>query len=148
MKKNQKLYHRSSFRQISMLVIMIFGLFLTGSFAHANYFDDFYNGVEKFSDLPGQVNQLKQNYQETLDELERTKQSAKAFEEQNAQLVEQNRQLAETVDQLKEVNELKDAKTHKFKIMLITVILLVVGYFVIIRVIRFAMRQSNRRNRL
>jgi len=131
-----------------MLFLMIWGLLLAGSSAHANYFHDFYNGVEKFSDLPGEVNQLKESYQETLDELDQAKQNAKAFEEQNVQLVEQNRQLAETVNQLKEVNELKDAKARKFKIMLITVILLVIGYFVLIRVLRFVMRRSNRRTRL
>ena len=148
MKKNKKLLNISSLRTISMLFLMIWGLLLAGSSAHANYFHDFYNGVEKFSDLPGEVNQLKESYQETLDELDQAKQNAKAFEEQNVQLVEQNRQLAETVNQLKEVNELKDAKARKFKIMLITVILLVIGYFVLIRVLRFVMRRSNRRTRL
>ncbi|MCJ8013969.1 hypothetical protein MUG84_19765 [Paenibacillus sp. KQZ6P-2] len=148
MKKKQKHYYRTFIRPFTMLIFIVWALLFTDSSIHANYFEDFYNGVEKFSELPGQVNQLKKSYLETLDELDRTKQSAKAFEEQNAQLVEQNRQLAETVNHLKEVNELKDANARKFKNMLITVLLLVAGYFIGIRVLRFAMRYSNRRKPL
>ncbi|MDR0268251.1 hypothetical protein [Paenibacillus sp.] len=134
-------------RKIGMLLLVLYGLLSAGSFASANYFQDFYNGVEKFSGLPGEVNDLKNSYQQTLDELDRAKENAKAFEKQNANLIQQNKQLAETVDQLKEVNELKDAKARKFKAMLITVIVLVAGYFIGIRLLRFAMQRSNRRLR-
>lgn len=148
-KHSKKLHNLGSLLKIGMLLCIVAGsLLVTGTPASANYFEDFYNGVEKFSDLPGQVNQLKDSYQETLDELDRTKENAKAFQEQNAQLVEQNRQLAETVNQLKEVNEAKDAKARKFKIMLITVIVLVAGYFIGIRLLRFIMRRSNRKTRI
>lgn len=144
MKKNKKTHSGSKVRAAALLFILIAGLLVAVPSAHANYFQDFYNGVEKFSDLPGQVNQLNESYQETLDELDRTKQNAKAFEEQNAQLMEQNRQLAETVSQLKQINEQKEAKAKKLKVTLITVILLVAGYFVGIRLLRLLMRRSNR----
>ncbi|WP_339323752.1 hypothetical protein [Paenibacillus sp. FSL W8-0194] len=130
-----------------LFLILFFGPALFPPPASANYFNDFYNGVEKFSGLPGEVNELKESYRQTLDELDRAKESAKAFEEQNAELVQQNRQLAETVNELKKQSDLKDAKARKFKTMLIAVILLVAGYFIGIRVLRFLMRRSNRRVR-
>ncbi|MBE9915353.1 hypothetical protein G8C92_15130 [Paenibacillus donghaensis] len=147
MKNRIQQYTFAFLRKIAIFILLLCGLLFVGSSANANYFEDFYNGVEKFSELPGKVNDLKESYQQTLEELDRAKENAKAFEEQNAQLIEQNRQLAETVDQLKEANELKEAKARKFKRMLIAVIVLVAGYFIGIRLLRFAMQRSNRRMR-
>lgn len=144
MKKRKRRFYWAVPRTAVICLFLAFGPFLSAPAASANYFNDFYNGVEKFSGLPGEVNELKESYKQTLDELDRAKESAKAFEEQNAKLMEQNRQLAQTVGELKEQSDLKDAKARKFKALLIAVILLVAGYFIGGRVLRFMMRRSNR----
>ncbi|GIO33865.1 MULTISPECIES: hypothetical protein [Paenibacillus] len=147
MKKRQWRMDAALLRTAVIFFCLACAPFPAGSAASANYFEDFYNGVEKFSGLPGEVNELKKSYEQTLDELDRAKQSAKAYEEQNAKLLEQNRELAQTVNQLKDESDSKDAKARKFKNMLIAVVLLVAGYFIGIRVLRFFMRRSNRKLR-
>ncbi|GAB6991587.1 hypothetical protein [Paenibacillus pini] len=129
---------------ISLLIFCGF-LWLPASSVQANYFQDFYKGIEQFSDLPSQVNQLKENYQQTVDELNKAQANIKAYQDQNAQLIEQNRQLASTVQQLKESNDAKTSSYHKLKVICITVLLLTIGYFVLIRILRYTMRRSNRR---
>lgn len=126
------------------IFVLIYGTFVLRTPAEANYFNDFYRGVEQFSGLPSEVNQLKEGYKETLDDLDQARANAKAYEQQNKQLMEQNQQLAEKVQKLQQTNQSREDKVNKLKVTLIAVILLVAGYFVFIRILRFIMRRSNR----
>lgn len=83
--------------------------------AKANYLNDIYNGIQSFSELPGEVTKLQESYQKTAEELQQTKedlgeakdqltdslQQMQTYQSQNAALQEQNRQLSQVVDELK-----------------------------------------------
>ncbi|GIO64632.1 hypothetical protein [Paenibacillus cineris] len=134
----------SLIRLICAVMIVICGTMLFKTSAKANYFDDFYNGVETFSGLPSEVNRLKESYRETLDDLDRAQADAKQYQEQNAELMAQNKELSETVQALQETNQARAAREHKLKVMLVTVVALAAGYFVFIRIMRYFMRRANR----
>lgn len=134
----------SLIRLICAVMIVICGTMLFNTSAKANYFDDFYKGVETFSGLPSEVNRLKESYRETLDDLDRAQADAKQYQEQNAELMAQNKELSETVQALQETNQARAAREHKLKVMLVTVVALAAGYFVFIRIMRYFMRRANR----
>ncbi|MBT2292676.1 hypothetical protein J7E73_26805 [Paenibacillus albidus] len=120
--------------------------------AKANYFNDLYNGLQKFSELPGEVNQLQESYQQTVEELQKTKDALgnaqdqmQNVQAQNAALQEQNRQLTQVVDELRDDRESRENYYNKIKVTIYTGIGLVVGYFVFIRLIRLGMRHRSRK---
>lgn len=127
------------------LIIFISNLcFFHTNTAHANYYNDFYDGLQQFSELPSELNKLKDNYEETRKELDKAKASAQAYEQQNAQLIEQNRQLTETVQLLNEAELARQNRSHRIRNIVVWAIGLAVGYFILTRTIRFLMKRSNR----
>lgn len=109
--------------------------------AEASYISDVYNGMKKFSELPSDVNKLKEQYTDTEQQLQNAESSLDSYRQQNEQLAEQNRILSETVSELNAANEARKSTTHKLRIMLYTALGLFVGYFIFIRVVRLKLRR-------
>ncbi|MGG6313127.1 hypothetical protein [Paenibacillus macerans] len=109
--------------------------------ADAGYFDDLVNGVKELSQLPAEVNELKADYQVTLDKLEQAQGTLETYRLQNEQLMEHNRELTATVSALTEAQHMRDANARKTRILLYTALALVAGYFIVLRVIRLALRR-------
>ncbi|MNP28435.1 hypothetical protein D3C76_1213980 [compost metagenome] len=140
-------YKKLPYRCIKTSMIVLFlcsCFFLQPQRTSANYFTDFYDGLEQFSELPAQMNELKKSYEQTYNELSDAKTSIQAYEQQNAQLIEQNRQLAETVQLLKDAEIARQNRVSQIKNIVIWAIALAIGYFVLTRTIRFVMRRSNK----
>ncbi|MEC0180197.1 hypothetical protein P4H61_01620 [Paenibacillus peoriae] len=125
-------------------LLFIFGLTRAPG-AQAAYWDDVYQGFEQFSRLPGDVYQLKEGYRQTQEDLQKARSSIEAYQEQNAQLLEQNRKLTDTVTELKNLQTQRDQASHRNKILLITAVILLAGYFVGIRLLRYGMRRRSGR---
>lgn len=115
--------------------------------AHANVFNDMYKGLEQFSELPGQMSELKDSYQQTVNELEQTKSQLEDYRNENVTLQEKNQQLTKMLDELRDERTARERYIRRLKITALTGLGLVVGYFILIRVIRFSMRsRSGRRD--
>ncbi|GAA0134616.1 hypothetical protein YSY43_14560 [Paenibacillus sp. YSY-4.3] len=129
-------------RIVSAVMAAVFFAGLTNaSYAEAGYFDDFFKGVKVLSELPNDINEIKENYQVTLDRLEEAQGTLEAYRQQNEELMASNKELAATVTALTEAQEIRDAKAHKTRIMLITGAALIAGYFILLRVIRVVLRK-------
>ncbi|WP_068498527.1 hypothetical protein [Paenibacillus kribbensis] len=135
------------YRRVVYAVIAL--LFIFGAThvpgAYAAYWDDVYQGFEQFSRLPGDVYQLKEGYRQTQEELQKARSSIEAYQEQNAQLLEQNRKLTDTVTELKNLQTQRDQASHRNKVLLITAVILLAGYFIGIRLLRYGMRRRSGR---
>jgi DNA repair exonuclease SbcCD ATPase subunit len=119
--------------------------------AEANYFSDLYDGLQQFSELPGEVNELQESYKQTVEELEKTKdqlsqtvEDMESYRTQNAALQEQNRQLAQVVDELREDRAARESYIHRIKITIFTGAGLIIGYFILVRLIRLGMRRRSK----
>ncbi|KAI7261543.1 hypothetical protein KC345_g9724 [Hortaea werneckii] len=151
----------------SALLLLGISLACGAPAAKANYFNDLYNGLQSFSELPGEVNKLQESYQETAEELEKTKtelgttvdelgqtkdqldqtlQQMATYQAQNAALQEQNRQLSLVVDELKNDRTAREHYYNRIKVTVITGLALILGYFLLIRLLRFTMRHRSRRS--
>lgn len=136
--------------------------------AHAGFID----GVRSVFQLPGEVDKLKEQYQEVqqgynsaLEQLEETKRQAeearlraeearlraeeyRKLQDQlvaeNAGLAEQNRKLAEMVTELRDSEEARSKRTSQIKSVVWTAVLLVGGYFAVSRIARIVMRARAR----
>lgn len=109
----------------------------TGRTAYAGYFSDLYNNIQEFTELPDEINELKNSYQKALQDLQH-------FQKQNADLAEQNRQLTEMVGQLQEAEAAREQNANRLKTIAFTAVALLVGYFILTRALRFGMRRTNR----
>jgi hypothetical protein len=129
-------------RIVSVVLAAVFFAGLTNSSrAEAGYFDDFFKGVKVLSELPNDINEIKENYQVTLDRLEEAQGTLEAYRQQNEELMVSNKELAATVSALTEAQEVRDAKARKTRIMLTTGAALLAGYFILLRVIRVVLRR-------
>lgn len=135
------------------LILLAAGIALPagGRTASANYLGNIYDSIEQFSNLPDEINQLKNNYNQALQELDRVKNDAErlleqngTLAEQNSNLAEQNQQLNQMVHQLQEAEAARKRGADRIKTIAITAVALAAGYFVIIRLLRFGMRRTNR----
>ncbi|WP_410513703.1 hypothetical protein PaeBR_04505 [Paenibacillus sp. BR2-3] len=148
---------------LSILFLLALSAALKVPAAQANYFSDLYEGLQQFSELPGEVNQLQESYEQTVEELEKTKnelgatkdqlgqtiEDMESYRTQNAALMEQNRQLTQVVDQLKDDRIARENYLHRIKITILTGAGLILCYFILIRLIRFRMRhRSSKGDRL
>ncbi|AWV31992.1 hypothetical protein MHH60_24575 [Paenibacillus sp. FSL H7-0716] len=136
----------------SLLFLLTLTVCLPAPVAKANIFSDIYNGVKNFSELPNEVNELKEGFQQTAEELQQAKdklanttQEMEAYRIQNESLQEQNRQLTQMVDELKNDRTAREEYYHKIKVTIFTGIGLILGYFILIRFIRFSMLYRSRK---
>lgn len=136
----------------SLLFLLMLTVCLPAPVAKANIFSDIYNGVKNFSELPNEVNELKEGFQQTAEELQQAKdklanttQEIEAYRIQNESLQEQNRQLTQMVDELKNDRTAREEYYHKIKVTIFTGIGLILGYFILIRFIRFSMLYRSRK---
>ncbi|MDQ0170233.1 hypothetical protein [Paenibacillus tundrae] len=120
--------------------------------ANANIFSDIYSGWERVAELPGEVNALQQSYQETLNKLNETsaqlgqaQANVEAFKAQNDQLIAQNQKLTEMVSQLQDDQNAKNTTAKRIQTMIITIVALILGYFILIRLMRLGMRRRSGR---
>lgn len=109
--------------------------------AQAGFFSDMYNGIKDITELPSEVNELKESYQQTRDKLEEANATLEAYRQQNEALLEQNRELTESVAALTMAEQNRENQSRKLRIMIITGVLLVAGYFVVLRLIRLLLRR-------
>ncbi|SDF55603.1 hypothetical protein SAMN04488542_112139 [Fontibacillus panacisegetis] len=131
-------------RGLSLLILVLLGgglLFGSAKPAQAGYWNDLVNGVKELSQLPSEVNELKENYDATLDKLEETQGELESFRQQNEELMERNRELAATVSSLSEAQQIRDANTQRTRLLLLTGLALFIGYFIILRIVRLVLRR-------
>ncbi|MNW41323.1 hypothetical protein D3C74_184570 [compost metagenome] len=125
-----------------ILVLLGGGLLFGGAKpAQAGYWNDLVNGVKELSQLPSEVNELKENYDATLDKLEETQGELESFRQQNEELMERNRELAATVSSLSEAQQIRDANAQRTRLLLLTGLALFIGYFIMLRIIRLVLRR-------
>lgn len=135
---------RNRKRGVPMLVLVFVAgglLFGGGKPAEAGYWNDFWSGVNELSQLPSEVSELKADYQNTLDKLEATQDTLGSFRRQNEELMERNRELAATVSALTEAQQIRDANARKIRGLLFTGLALFAGYFIVLRIVRLALRR-------
>lgn len=141
-------------RRLALIVSIMSSLFLImgEDRAAAGFWQDIYSGYEQFTNLPEEVNKLKESYEQTITELNNAKTSIESFQERNEELLAQNEYLKEQNETLTTmVSELQKAeeqrkRTHKrIMVTLITAVSLVIFYFVLIRIIRYRMRRHSHR---
>ncbi|MDQ0193972.1 hypothetical protein [Paenibacillus wynnii] len=152
-------YHTIIRLLVSVFLLLVLSSTLPAPAAEANYFNDLYNGLQQFSELPDEVNQLQESYQQTVEELEKTKnelgetkdqlgqtiEDMESYRSENTALIEQNLQLTKAVDQLRDERAARESYLRKIKITIYTGLGLLVGYFLLIRLIRFGMRRRSRK---
>ncbi|MFD1991571.1 hypothetical protein ACFSGI_16510 [Paenibacillus nicotianae] len=121
--------------------IVLSGLLTSQTMAHAGWWEDYKNGIETFTNLPQEVNELKEGYDQALNKLDQAQSNIEAYRTENARLAEQNALLAQTVEQLKQ-SEANRAQSARFwKGLVFTAIGIVVLFFVSTRLIRFGLRR-------
>lgn len=121
--------------------IVLSGLLTSQTMAHAGWWEDYKNGIETFTNLPQEVNELKEGYDQALNKLDQAQSNIEAYRTENARLAEQNALLAQTVKQLKQ-SEANRAQSARFwKGLVFTAIGIVVLFFVSTRLIRFGLRR-------
>lgn len=132
--------------------ILAFSFTHTVNAAHANIFSDIYSSWERVSELPGEVNALQESYQQTLEQLNETsaqlgqaEANVEAFKAQNEQLVAQNQKLTEMVSQLQDQQNARNVTAKRIQTTVITAVCLILGYFILIRVMRWGMRRRSGR---
>lgn len=87
------------------------------------------------------MSELKADYQNTLDKLDATQETLESFRRQNEELMARNRELAATVSALTEAQQIRDANARKIRVMAFAGLVLFAGYFVVLRLVRLALRR-------
>lgn len=136
---------RSKLIRLSLIILATgIALPLGGRTASAGYISNLYDNIQQFRELPQEVTELKDSYNQTLQELDRARMNTEKLQQQNAELAEQNRQLTQMVNQLQEAEAARKRGAERLKNLAITAAALAAGYFLLIRVLRFGMRRTNR----
>ncbi|WP_238652723.1 DUF3450 domain-containing protein [Paenibacillus piscarius] len=144
----------------SVLLLLALSNIIGTPKAKANYLNDIYNGIQSFSELPGEVSKLQESYRKTAEELQQTKdelgetkdqlsqslEQMQTYQSQNAALQEQNRQLSQVVDELKNDRAARENYLNRIKVTVLSGLALILGYFVLIRLLRFTMRARSRKS--
>ncbi|GIO92830.1 MULTISPECIES: hypothetical protein [Paenibacillus] len=136
---------RSKLIRLSLIILATgIALPLGGRTASAGYISNLYDNIQQFRELPQEVTELKDSYNQTLQELDRARMNTEKLQQQNAELAEQNRQLTQMVNQLQEAEAARKRGAERLKNLAITAAALAAGYFLLIRALRFGMRRTNR----
>ncbi|HAG00203.1 hypothetical protein [Paenibacillus lactis] len=136
---------RSKLIRLSLILLATgIALPLGGRTASAGYISNLYDNIQQFRELPQEVTELKDSYNQTLQELDRARMNTEKLQQQNAELAEQNRQLTQMVNQLQEAEAARKRGAERLKNLAITAAALAAGYFLLIRALRFGMRRTNR----
>ncbi|MGG1553860.1 hypothetical protein [Paenibacillus ferrarius] len=140
-------------------LVAIAGLFGPASSAQASFFDR----IKDIYQLPSNVEQIQKDYDAAKQQLEEQKgkideqqeklseamRQSKETEEkllsQNDALKQENEQLQARLKAMEELAQNKEKRNRKITTMILTVIGLVIGYFVIGRVVRFVLWRNRRR---
>ncbi|GIP23643.1 MULTISPECIES: hypothetical protein [Paenibacillus] len=126
---------------IVLFLLLSLGALYSPSSAHAGYLDDFFSGVQEITEIPAEVNQLKQEYKKTVNKLEEAQGTVEAYRKQNEALMEQNKKLNQTVQALTEAEKDREASSKRIRILVITGAALLLGYFILLRVLRVVLRR-------
>lgn len=123
-------------------VLLVCALLLpVQSRAYAGYFNDLYQGVKELSELPDEVNELKISYQMTQDKLTEAETAIEQYRLQNEELIKQNQELAASVAALTESQQAREASAHKTRVLILTGVILLIGYFLLLRLVRLVLRR-------
>ncbi|WIV20072.1 hypothetical protein QPK24_04975 [Paenibacillus polygoni] len=140
-------------RQLLLMTLVMYSLLLMVSDerAQAGFWENVYNGVEQFSNLPEEVNKLQQSYEQTMTELSSAKENIESFQAHNEELIaqnqylmEQNESLTSMVSQLQKAEEQRMKTQKRVTTTVITAIGLILFYFVLVRIIRYRMQRHSR----
>lgn len=95
---------------------------------------------------------MQESYKQTLEQLNQAsaqlgqaQASVEAFKAQNEQLLAQNQKLTDMVSKLQNEQDARTATARRIQTMVITVVSLIAGYFLLIRVMRWGMRRRSGR---
>jgi len=136
---------RSKLIRLSLILLATgIALPLGGRTASAGYISNLYDNIQQFRELPQEVTELKDSYNQTLQELDRARMNTEKLQQQNAELAEQNRQLTQMVNQLQEAEAARKRGAERLKNLAIAAAALAAGYFLLVRALRFGMRRTNR----
>ncbi|MBO2944008.1 hypothetical protein JJQ72_08525 [Paenibacillus sp. F411] len=139
---------------LALPLLLAAGTWLPGAVerASANFFTDAYHNIQQFTDLPGEIDELKSSYQQSLEELDQVRADAELYRQQNEALAEQNRQLSLMVQQLQQAEdsrqraeEARQQSAARIRTTAYTAAGLLAGYFILTRALRYGMRRTNRR---
>lgn len=102
------------------LVFILLGLLvISPQTAYAGFWSDLKNGYHTITELPDEVNELKENYQSTVGKLEETRILAENLQKQNEQLLAENErqrvQLAKALDTLQQAKRQELLYSLRFK---------------------------------
>ncbi|WP_322902933.1 hypothetical protein [Paenibacillus campi] len=134
-------YKRLLLSALVILMLTSTGLLLKPSAAHAGWWEDYKNGIRSFTELPQEVQQLKQNYDQAMTELDEAKQNMQSFRDENKRLAEQNELLTQTVKQLQQAEAERAASARFWKTLLFSAIGIVLLWFIFTRLVRFGLRR-------
>ncbi|WP_322923205.1 hypothetical protein [Paenibacillus campi] len=134
-------YKRLLLSALVILMLTSTGLLLKPSTAHAGWWEDYKNGIRSFTELPQEVQQLKQNYDQAMTELDEAKQNMQSFRDENKRLAEQNELLTQTVKQLQQAEAERAASARFWKTLLFSAIGIVLLWFIFTRLVRFGLRR-------
>lgn len=82
---------------------------------------------------------------ETSAQLGQAEANVEAFKAQNEQLVAQNQKLTEMVSELQDQQNARNVTAKRIQTTVITAVCLILGYFILIRVMRWGMRRRSGR---
>jgi regulator of replication initiation timing len=125
----------------ALLMIVFLG---SASTAEANVIDK----IKGLYDLPGDVDNLKKQYEATKQELEDQKAKLEEQVIKNSQLLEENKTLQTRIQDMEQsVIQAKNKRAHQFKIALITAASLIIVYFGLGRLFRYLIWQRNKKQK-
>lgn len=115
--------------------------------AEAGIWSNIKNGYHTITELPEEVNKLKESYQASMDKLEETQTMAENLRKQNELLMAENsrqsEQLAEALNSLQQAEQQKAGRVRKIRVSLYIAGALLVGYFCAIRILRLVLRRKS-----
>ena len=127
-----------------LLVVLMFSF---PDRAEAGLWSNIKKGYHTVTELPEEVDKLKESYQASMDKLEETQTMAENLRKQNELLMAENsrqsEQLAEALNSLQQAEQQKASRVRKIRVSLYTAGALLVGYFCATRILRLVLRRKS-----